>query len=226
MISNWLDALTNSWTLVWDKIVNFTPNLLGAVLILIIGWLVAVLLERLINQVLRVIGFQGLMDRAKVEDSIRKMGIGKDTSGLIAALVKWVVLLVVFLAAADALQLPQIVDFFKSVLGYVPSVAAAAAIALIGMILAHFLSQVVEGGLKAAEYGYADLAGTIVRWAIWVFTFLAVLVQLGVASYMIQTLFTGFVALLAIAGGLAFGLGGQAAAKDMIEKTRRNVTRK
>jgi len=225
MISNWLDALSNSWTLIWDKIVNFVPNLLGAVLILVIGWLIAVLLERLVDQVLRVVGFEGLMERAKIEESIKKMGLKKDLTALIAALIKWLAMIIVFLAAAEALQLPQIVDFFKTVLGFVPNVAAAAGILLIGVVLAHFLGQLVESIVKGAEYGYADLLGTIVRYAIWVFTFLAVLAQLGVAQVLIQTLFTGFVALVAIAGGISFGLGGQGAAKDLVEKIKRNATK-
>ena len=226
IISSWGDALTIAWNTIWDRMVNFVPNVLGAILILLIGWLVAWLLEKLVDQVIRIVGLQSLSEKVKLEDGLKKIGIKKDFSGLVAAFVKWVIIIVAFLAAAEALKLNQVVDFLNNILGFVPNVVAAAAILLIGVVLAEFLANVIASVTKGIEVGYADLLGVLVRWSIIVFTFLAVLVQLNVASYLIQTLFTGFVALIAIAGGLAFGLGGKDSAAEFINKVKKDIQKK
>jgi len=226
IISSWGDALTIAWNTIWDRMVNFVPNVLGAILILLIGWLVAWLLEKLVDQVIRIVGLQSLSEKVKLEDGLKKIGIKKDFSGLVAAFVKWVIIIVAFLAAAEALKLNQVVDFLNNILGFVPNVVAAAAILLIGVVLAEFLANVIASVTKGIEVGYADLLGVLVRWSIIVFTFLAALVQLNVASYLIQTLFTGFVVLIAIAGGLAFGLGGKDSAAEFINKVKKDIQKK
>jgi hypothetical protein len=226
MLQDWGDALSVAWSSVWDRIVNFFPNVLGAFLILLVGWIVAILLERLIDQLLRVIGVQGLSEKIKVEDGLKKMNIKKDLSGLIAALVKWIVLIVVFLSAAQTLNLPSVADFFAKILNYVPEVVSAAAILLIGVALANFLSSIVGGVARGADLGYADLIATLIKYAIVIFAFLAALVQLGVATVLVQTLFTGFVAFAAIAAGLAFGLGGQESARDFLDKLQKDINHK
>ena len=226
MLQDWGDALSIAWESVWDRIVNFFPNILGAFLILLIGWVVAIVLEKLIDQLLRVIGIQGLSEKTKIEDAIKKMNIKKDLSALVAALFKWVVLAVVFLAAADALNLPAVAAFFAKILDYLPEVVSGAAVLLIGVVLANFLANVVGGAVRGADLGFASLVSTVVKYAVIIFAFLAALAQLGVATVLIQTLFTGFVAFAAIAGGLAFGLGGQESAKDWLDKFQKDIDHK
>jgi hypothetical protein len=226
MLQDWGNSLADAWSMIWDRIVNFFPNVLGAFLILLIGWIVAVLLERLVDQLLRVIGVQGLSEKSKIEDALKKMNVKKDLSGLLAALVKWIVLIVVLLSAAQTLNLPTVADFFTRVLSYVPEVVSAAAILLIGVGLANFLSSVVDSVARGTDLGYADLIATLTKYAIIIFAFLAALVQLGVATVLIQTLFTGFVAFAAIAAGLAFGLGGQESARDFLDKLQKDISHK
>jgi len=218
VIASWGDAISLAWSTIMDRIINFIPNFFGALLILIVGWLIAILLEKLIDQIVRVIGLQSLSEKVRLEQ-----GIKKDFAGLVAAFVKWVVVIVAFIAAAEVLKLTQVAEFLNNVLAYVPNVAAAAGILLIGVVLANFLGEVVGSVTKGIEVGYADLIALLVRWSIIVFSFLAALVQLDVAAYLIQTLFTGLVALLAIAGGLAFGLGGKDAAADFIDKVKKDI---
>lgn len=225
-ISSWGDAISLAWSTIVNRIIDFIPSFLGALIILIIGWLIAVLLEKLVDQVVRVIGLQSLSEKVRLEQGIKKAGIKKDFAGLVAAFVKWVVIIVSFLAAAEVLNLTQVAVFLNSVLAYVPNVAAAAAILLIGVVLANFLADVIASVTRSIETGYAELIAVLVRWSVIVFTFLAALVQLNVATYLIQTLFTGLVALLAIGGGLAFGLGGKDAAAEFIDKIKNDIQKK
>lgn len=221
--SQWVGSVADTWAVLWDKLINFLPLLVGAVLILIIGWLVGWALGLLVDRVLRAISLPALFETVKIEALLKKAEIGVDTTALLAGLVRWIIYIVAFIAAAQVLNLPTVAAFFDQILGYLPQVVAAAAILLIGAVAAHFFEKVVSGSVKAAGLRHATSTGALVRYSVLVFAFLAALAQLGVATPLIQTLFTGFVALLAIAGGLSFGLGGQGLAKELLEKLRKEA---
>lgn len=221
--ANWTQSVNDAMSDVLNRLANFIPNLVGAVIILIIGWLIAILLEQVVDRVLRVINAQKLFERARVEDLVKKTGSSRDTVGLLAGLVKWIVYLATFLAAADILQLDVVSDFLTQILAYTPRVVAAVAIALVGGILAQFLSEVVRGAVSAASLGYAGFLSGVTRWSIWIFAIVAALSQLGVASQILENIITGLIAAFAIAVGLAFGLGGQKTAAELLEKVKKDL---
>lgn len=221
VVQSWSDIVTEVLADIWDRVLTFLPDLLGALIILIIGWIIADLVAWAVDRVLRLVRLPDLFKSAKVEDLVKRTGSQLDTTGLIANLIKWILLLVTFIAAADVLDLPTIQDFLDRVLSYLPNVIAAGAILLIGAIFAHFMAAVVKGAISAARLKFMELVGNTTKYAILVFAFLAALAELGIAEPFLQTLFMGFVAFLAIAGGLAFGLGGQSVAKDWLEKLKR-----
>ncbi len=224
-LTTWWDAVSVSWSDLWTRIANFIPNIIGAVLILVIGWLVAIILAKIVDQILRWVQLPLVFKEAKVEDLVKRVTKKYDTVGLLAAFVKWVLMIVVFIAALQVLNLQAVSDFLTKVLDYTPSVIGGGAILLIGLVLANFLGTLVEGSLEALELSHAGWIGVVTRWSIYIFTFLAVLVQLGVAVALITTLFTGFVVAVAIALGLSFGLGGQGVAKELLEKIKKDVQR-
>lgn len=223
VLTDWTTAVSEAWTAIWDRFINFLPNLIGAMVILVIGWIVGMIVAIVIDRVFRIVGLQTLFEKAKVEDVLKKGNVDKDTTSLLAAVAKWIIYLVTFIAAANTLKLPDVAFFLDKILNYVPSVIAGGAILLIGLVLAHFLSNVVKGALSAAGFMMSEAVAIIVRYAIIIFTFLAVLVQLGIAGSLLNTLFIGLVAFLAIAGGLSFGLGGQKTAQEILEKIRKDL---
>lgn len=222
-ISDWSLAISNALSDIVTRVINFIPAILGATIILIIGWIVAAFLEWVVDNVLRAVGLQTLFEKVRVEEVVKKAESRKDTTGLLAALIKWIVMIASFVAAASVLGLTQVSVFLDRLVSYSANVVGAALILLVGAIFAHFLSRVVRGSAQAAKLSFADLAGSTTKYAILTFAVIAALSQLGIATAFLQTLFTGFVALLAIAGGLAFGLGGQSAAKDTVEKIRKEI---
>lgn len=222
VFTDWTTSVNDSWLNIWDRFVNFLPNLIGAVIILVVGWLLGMVVALLIDRLFRVVGLQTLFERAKVEDVLKKANANnKDTTSMLAAVAKWIVFLVAFMAAANVLKLPEVANFLDRILAYVPQVVAAGAILLIGLVLANFLSVVIRASLVTSDLGSAEAVSLVTRYAIVVFAFLAALAQLGIAANLIQTLFLGVVAFLAIAGGLSFGLGGQGVAKDWLEHIRK-----
>ena len=223
VLQDWATAVSDTWANIWNRFVNFLPNLIGAFIILVVGWIFGMIVGVVIDRFFRIIGLQTLFEKAKVEDVLKKGNIEKDTTALLASVAKWIIYLVAFISAANTLRLPDVANFLDRILAYIPQVVAAGSILLIGLVLAHFLANVIKGSLLAAEFVAAEAVAAIVRYAIIIFAFLAVLTQLGIAESLIRTLFIGLVALLAIAGGLAFGLGGQEAARDLIEKVRKEL---
>lgn len=223
VLQDWTTAVSDSWITIWERFVNFLPNLIGAAIIIILGWIVGVIVAIVIDRLFRIIGLQTLFEKAKVEDVLKKGNVEKDATALLASVAKWIIYLVSFIAAANTLKLPDVAHFLDRILGYLPQVVAAGLILLIGLVLAHFLANVIKGSLLAAGFTAAEAVSSVVRYAIIIFAILAVLTQLGIAESLIRTLFIGVVAFLAIAGGIAFGLGGREAAQDLIEKIRKEL---
>lgn len=223
VLQDWTTAVSDSWASIWDRFVNFLPNLIGAMIILVVGWIVGMIVAIIIDRLFRIIGLETLFEKAKVEDVLKKGNVEQDATALLAAVAKWIIYLVAFIAAANTLKLPDVANFLDRILAYVPQVVAAGAILLLGLVLAHFLANVIKGTLAAAGFNMAEQVAVIVRYAIIIFTFLAVLVQLGIADSLIRTLFIGLVAFLAIAGGLAFGLGGKDSAQEWLEDLKKQL---
>ncbi len=220
---NYPDAVSASLQDLYVRFINFLPNFLVAVIILVVGWIVATAVAKLIQSVLRSVKLDEVGDKLGLDQVSARTGVKMSVSGTLAWLVKWFLLLAVFLAAADILQLDQISAFLNDVLAYIPNVVAGAAILLVGTLVAGFLSKLVRHSVQAAGLNSADLLGSVTQWAVMIFTILATLDQLKVAQAFVQTLFTGIIAMLAIAGGLAFGLGGRDQASKVLDKIERDV---
>ncbi|MFH1749619.1 MAG: hypothetical protein ABH837_01860 [bacterium] len=223
LLQEWGVAIIDAWSRVVERFIDYLPNILGAIIILILGWVLAVLLEKLISEIFRSLGLQKLFESVGVERAVKKTRVTKDTTGLLAALVKWAILIVTFIAATDVLQLPAVTNFLNKILEYLPEVTSAAGILLIGMIAAHFVAHLVRSFAHSLELSHAGTAGSIAKYSIIFFAIIAALVELGIARSMLLTLFTGLVGMLALAGGLAFGLGGQGVAKEILEGIKRDI---
>jgi len=220
---DWVSTFTTSLSDLLSRIGAFIPNLIGAALIILVGWLIGIALGAFVDRLLRTVGLQRVFEKAKIEQILKNAEVKMDTSALLGAMVKWVIMIVAFISASDTLQLPQVSEFLNKILAYIPNVTAAIGILLVGAIVAHFIGNVVKATIKATKLGMADFATLVTRWSIWTFSILAAMYQLQVATGLIQTLFIGVVALIAIAGGLAFGLGGQDAAKDLVNRLKKQI---
>src|SRR3990170_3365767 len=166
VLQDWLSAVNDSWITIWDRFINFLPNLIGATIILVLGWIVAMIVALVIDRLFRIIGLQTLFEKAKVEDILKKGNISKDTTVLFSSVAKWIIYLVSFIAAANTLKLPDVAYFLDRILTFVPAVVASGAILLIGLVLANFLANVVKGAMLAANFSAAEAVAAIVRYAI------------------------------------------------------------
>lgn len=225
-VSTWWDSIVFASGDAWTKILSFIPNLIGAFVIILIGLLVAYVLKWIVVQVLSAIRLQTLSDKTKFTDVLNKMGIKQGVSDLLGNMVKWIVIIVFLLPALEVLGLPQVSDILSQVLSYLPRVVVAGFLIFVGIIIADIIAHVIKATAVTIGATTAQILAVVARYAVLIFVGLAALVELGVASNLLLTLFTGFVAMFAIAGGLAFGLGGRDAASDLIKKIREDFSKK
>lgn len=222
-IQTWDEAVLTSATNILSSVGNFLPALIGAIVILVVGFIAANLVDALITRVLVAVRFNDLSDRLEVNRFLRNTGVRTTAAEVVGKLGYWFVLITAFLAASDTLGLNQVSAILSNILLYIPNVVVAAIILLAGALLGDLTANVVRGTVRTARVGTADTLSKVTRWAIVVFSGLLALEQLGVATRLIEILFTGFVAALAIAAGLAFGMGGQGWARGVLDElTRRS----
>lgn len=217
---NWGDAFMASLQSAWIRLVDFLPQLLGALVILIIGLLAASALGKIVKQLMVYTHLDNLLEKMEIKAEARKLNINLSFAGLVGWTVKWFFIIVTFIAVADILSVNQITQFFESVLLYLPNVLAAIFILAIGMVVGRFVHDLVDHAVAASRL-QANLRGVLAptaKWSIFIFALMAALVQLGIAQDLIRILFAGFVFMVALAGGLAFGLGGRDQAGRILGK--------
>ena len=225
LLNTWGQVLTLSFQNLWVGVVNFVPNLVIAVVILILGWLIGALLGRAVWQVFRSLKVDDALRRAGFESFLHRGGVRLDSGAFVGALVKWFVIVVFLVAALDVLGLAQVNLFLQEVvLAYLPRVVAAALVLLVGGVIGDVTGRVVATAARTANIASANFAGAIAKWAIWIFAILVALSHLGIAAAFSQTLFTGVVIAVSLALGLSFGLGGQAQAERFLERLRSDMS--
>lgn len=224
LITTWADVLRGAFQDVLSTLIGFVPNLIGAIIFLAIGWLVGVILARVVAQIARAIKLDSALRYAGAEEAVNRAGLKLNSAGFLAALVKWLTVIVFVMFALNVLGLSQASSFLSGSLKVlVPQVFLAAVILIITAVVARFVAGIVISSAKAAGVESATAIGTLSKVAVWVMGGLTAFAQLGVDASFIYTLFTGLVVALSLAFGLAFGLGGQSAAADYIEKMRKEL---
>lgn len=223
-MQTWGDVLVYSFQQLWSGAIGFLPKLIVALVIFIAGWIIAVALGRLISQIIKALKLDKALQAIGADSTLTKAGFKLDSGAFIGGLVKWFFIIVFLVAAVDVLGLSQVNIFLREVvLLYLPNVIIASLILVVAAFIAEAAKKLAVGSAKAADVPSANMIGGVVKWAIWIFAILAALYQLGIAGVFAQTIFTGFVAMLAIAGGLAFGLGGKDAASRYVERLREDI---
>lgn len=188
---------------------TWLPRLLAFILIVLVGWIVSSLLARGVATVLRAIKFNDVMARIGVGGFLGRMRTGQDASALVAGAVKWVIRFIVLLVAFDALGLPAISEVLRQFLVWLPNLVVAIVVLVLAGIGARALGDLVRGTTSEAGFRNPDTLANVAMTAVWIFAVVIAVNQVGVGEMLVNTLFTGAVASLALAAGLAFGLGGR-----------------
>lgn len=205
---SFLESLQNAFT----TLLHYIPRLIGALLILFIGWLIAKALGKLVTALLQKVNFDQTMDRANINGFLERTGTGLTASSLLGKVVFWFVFIIVLTMFASALGVPQISGFLNEMIAYIPNIFAALLILFLATLLARFLSGIVRG------VSGNEVLAKITYWAIVIYAAFMALVQLDIAQQLTGPTFLIILAGVSLALGLAFGLGGREQAKQLIER--------
>ncbi len=217
------DIVRSSLVTLWGNVAGFLPKLVAAIVVFLVGWLIAVLLAKLVWHVVRVIRLDRGLESIGFRKVWERSGYKLNSPLFFYELVKWFFIIVFLMAATDILGLAQVTEFLRVVVLYLPNVFIAALVLLIGVLVAKFLEGLVRGSVKAAQLASANVLGSMTKWSVIIFSLLIALDQLRVAEEIVRIVVIGFVAAGAIAIGLAFGLGGKSHADDVIGKMRKHI---
>lgn len=226
-ITEWSTALMTSLAAAMALFFSAIPKVLGFAVIVIIGWLLASVVEKAIAALLRTVKFNELSQRSGFTDFVQKMGADTDSSGMIGAVVKWFVRLLALVVAFDALGLPAVSDVLRQLLLWLPNVVVAVVVLVIAGLAANALGGLVRGAASEAGLSNANLLARIAAGLIWAFGIVVAVNQIGIATTLVNMLFMAVVGALALALGLAFGLGGRETAAQLVRewygRSRRNA---
>jgi hypothetical protein len=215
----WGDVFNASLQNLWWGFVQFAPKLIIAIIFFIIGWVLGSLIAKAFEHVFSALKIDKLFQSIRADEFFRRAGMNLNTGYFVGQVVKWFVIIVFLLPSLNLVGLTYISSFLKDdVLGFLPRVIVAAFILIIATIIADAVAKAVVAGSKALKLTSANMLGTIAKYAIWIFAFIIALGQLGIAPAYMQILFAGIIGMLAVAGALAFGLGGKDAAGRLISK--------
>ncbi len=218
VIQDWGTAIWTSLTNALALVFAFIPKLLGFLVILLIGWIVASLVSKAVTFLLRRVGFDRVSERIGLTRFEQRMHMHLDPAGVLGRIVYWFLFLVFLVPAVDALGLTSISALLGQIIAYIPNVFVAILILFLGTLAAQFVADLVRGMTARATIGNANVFAAIARFAIIGFVALMALEQLQIAPALITVLFTALVGALALAFGLAFGLGGRESAQRWLER--------
>lgn len=225
--SNLFRIFQSSLIDLWTSFIEFTPRLLIAIILFIIGWVLGALVARAFEEVFRALKIDQVFKSVGADNFFRRAGIRLDSGYFVGQVMKWFVIILFLFPSLELVGLSSIANFLKEdVLLFLPKVIVAAFILIIAAFVADALSKAVNASAKSLNLRSARMLGSITRYAIWVFAFIIALGQLGVAPAFMQILFSGIIAMVALGGALAFGLGGREHASRLLSKIGEDMSHK
>ena len=213
-INVWQSALSGSWNQVWYSTLLILPRILGAILVLSVGLILAYWVKRLIMEGLKLVKFEALTKGAGVEGYLKKADINLTLSEIVATFFEWILVIIFFLAATEVLGLTALSTVLAGILGYVPNILAAALIFAASIIVAKLVDGLVRGAVAGIDRGVAKPSGKLARYVVLIVGFFAAIDQLRIAQGLISTFFQGLTYTIVLVVGLSVGLG----AKDLVSK--------
>jgi small-conductance mechanosensitive channel len=195
-----------------DRFLEYIPQLIGAIIILVIGYIAARILKAVVSRVLQGIGFDGWMEKGGIKQFLDRAQTRETPATVLGTLVFWFVFIIVITMAADALGIGQVSQVLAQLIAYIPSIIAAILILVLAALLANFLASIVRGATGS------DLLSNIARYAIIVYAAFAAITELGIAVQLTAPTFLIVLGAAALAAAIAFGFGAQGVARDIVEK--------
>ncbi len=214
-----IDLINSILTKFWSQFINFLPDFIGGLAILLVGFIIAAIVKKILLTIFRFLRLESVLQKTRL--------LGKSEVQLweeiIVEITKWAIIIIFLVPTLEVWGLSRATSVLNEFLVYLPNVIVAVVVTFVGVIVANLTSDLVKNSVKTMGATSANSLSVLAKWVVLFFTGLIALNQLGVAQDLIRILFTGIVAMVALAGGLAFGLGGRDLAKEILEELRKKV---
>jgi small-conductance mechanosensitive channel len=225
MVQEWSEFIFQTLQGLFERfLVDFLPKLIVAIIAFVAGWFLALLVGKLVAEILNRLKLNRLLERTGWKEAFEKAEIKMNPSEFIGAIFKWVLVIVALLVAVEILGLPQFAALLNRFVGWLPNLIVAIAILIVAIIVADILQKIIKASAQKIGVKYVGILGGIVRWGIYILAIFAILLQLNIATTIVNAFILGFIGMLSLAFGLAFGLGGRDAAAKIIEDLRKKIS--
>ncbi len=227
-MEQWIQSLNSSFYELWAGVAEFTPQLVIAIIIVFVGWLIGSVLGRIVAHIFKTLDVDEALRKTGVEAVLQRGGFYLNSSYFLGSLVKWFILIGFLITALNFLGFTAVNEFIlEDLLSFLMQVIIAAVVLVIAAVLGDALQRFITGSMKAARLASAEMAGQIIKWIVWIFAVLIALDHLKIVpEAFIHTLLQGVVIAFTLAIGLSFGLGGRRFAEEYIEKMRGRLSEK
>lgn len=229
-MQEWYQPLTIFTTQTLSEVSGFLPRLVAALLILLIGGMLAKACKKVVVKLLETFKVSSLVTNTPVEDFLKNAEMGHKLEGVIGTVVYWLLMLLVIHSTVSVLGLQSLSDVLARILAYIPQIISAVLVLFFGTLLAGVVEGLVKGSIMSVDGKSARLLGKISSYLVMTIAVMAAINELGIASEFIMILFVGFVTMLSLGVGLALGLGGQDVVREMLtkwyKKTAKEVSKK
>ena len=213
-----VQSVVNAFSQALSLVFTFIPKLIGFLILLLIGWLIATALKKAVLLVLGKIGVDRLGERVGLSRLGEQMGMRLEISTILAQIVYWFVFLIFLVPATDALGLSAVTGILNTLIAFIPNVFVAIIVLFIGVLAANFVANLILRVMGKSQVGNPVIFANIARYAILGFVAIVALEQLQIAPALLNILFTAVIGSAAVAFALAFGLGGQDAARRFLAR--------
>jgi len=214
------NSFMDSTQILWSGAMRYLPKVAFAILILVIGLILASLVGKLVTRVVKSLKIDKILTTTGISNKLRELNINITISSILGWVVKWFIIIAVLLTISGMLELPTVSVFLTEVLLYIPNVIVAIVILTIGLIVGNFMSELVGKSISTSDFispASVKVLKVITKWVIVLFSIMAALAQLNIGAQLISILFTGIVMMFSLAGGIAFGFGGKERAKELLD---------
>jgi len=211
------------WGLFLENFIENLPQFFWAILVFLSGLFISKWIGGLVSRFLKKTHLNQALKRMGWKEALAKIDIRLDAPRFFGELVRWFFIILFLMASSEIVGLPQFSQFLGEVINYFPNIFIAALIFIIAVFLADFSQKIMIASLEKEKITYSRFLGTVIRWIIWSLAILAILYQLRITPTLILTIFIGFVGAIAVAIGIAFGLGGKEIAAKILKELERKI---
>lgn len=212
----WNEVLLPSFKNILNDILAIFPNLLAALIILIIGWIIAKLLENLVRRILQNVGFNRAAEKGGILSFLKNAGISKEPTWILGRIIFWMLLLMFILSAAEALKLRALAETLAKLVGFIPNIIAVVFILVFGIMLAKLIGRLVQGAAADIGIDFSAFLGTLVTDIVIIMVFVLALAQLQIQSSVLEITFAALLGAFALAIAISLGVGSVSISKNII----------